>query len=135
MVGQENDTEEIDSLAVLPDGDFPGVQRESEPVSQKGRDGWKRPLERRDILRNDHEIVGVADVVAYAQIVLDELVEFVEVDVREELRRQVADGDARPVPRSRRRAWEALHDVFQERERTGITQSMPEDVEQDGMVE
>ncbi len=39
----------------------------------------------------DDEIIGIADVVSDFEIMLDELIQFIEINVRENLRSEIAD--------------------------------------------
>ena len=70
------------------------VELDAELARQEGLERRAPGVQLRRVFMQQDEVVDVAHVVARAQPVLDELVEDVEVDVGEELARQVADRQA-----------------------------------------
>ena len=70
------------------------VGAQGEGIPQEGLDRFAHGVKVGLVVVNDAEIVHVSQISGLAQLVLGELVEVVQVDVGEELARQIADGDA-----------------------------------------
>ncbi len=85
--------EEVDAVGKRAKADI-GFQLQLQGVPQKGRDLILPLLQLVAAAVDEHEVVDVAHIARRAQGVLDELVEGIEVDVGEELRRKVADRKA-----------------------------------------
>ena len=80
----------------------PGVaqgQGQAQALAQKAFDGLAPLPQLGGVVVQQHEVVNVAQVVAHLEGVLDVLVEFVQIDVGEELAGEVADGQALAVRR------------------------------------
>lgn len=76
---------------MLAQGYFLRMKFEQEPLSKKVLHGSKQILQIRPVRRYDDEVVRVSSVMFDLQFALHELIELVHVDVRKDLRRQVAD--------------------------------------------
>ena len=80
-----------------PKYDFLGVEGECQLFSKEALD---LGLHRAQILASfgdQHEIIGVADVIGCFQYMLHEVIEFIQVNIRKELGREVADRDTSRV--------------------------------------
>ena len=95
VIRQENIAEEVDALSVCPYRHFAGMEVEEEFLLEKRADRVDEIFQFLTAFCDDGEVVGVTGIVRYFQLVLDELIEFVEVDVREELRGEITDRHSR----------------------------------------
>jgi len=91
VVRQNHISQEVNSLAGIEDGTFFGVQRELQLVPDKFLERIKKAFQIFFVGGNNYKVVGVARVMFDLQIVLNELVEFVHVDVGKQLRSKIAD--------------------------------------------
>ena len=91
MAGEDKAAEKGHSPLVALQPDFPWMQIKEaltrEPFMDARHEGSEEVL----ALMDNHEIIDVAPVIAKAKLVLAEMVESVEVEVGENLRREVAD--------------------------------------------
>ena len=126
----------VDALAVLSDRYLARVKIKVQIFFEKRSDGSE---ERLQLLTtwcyHHHEVIRIADIKLDLERVLDELIELVEVDIRKELRGEVADGDALLSKESRCLRSETLNDLPQEYECLLILQAFPEDAEEDGVID
>lgn len=97
VVRQDHISQVINSAASNADRDFLGMQRELQPLSKKFLDWIEQVLQIFFVGRYDHEVIGVARVMFDFQFLLNELVEFVHVDVGEQLRSEVANRQTKMI--------------------------------------
>ncbi len=88
VVPQDAIADEGDALARRPD--VPGVQPQTE-LPARLLDRPRRRHDRRAVVAEDHHVVHVAEVGAHAEPVFHDVIDGVEVAVRPELRREVAE--------------------------------------------
>ena len=67
------------------------MQGERKTVPKKHRDRLDQIFQIRTIRRHYCKIIGVAGIMLYMELVFHKLIELIHIDVREELRREVAD--------------------------------------------
>ena len=92
MLGEDDVSQEIYALAQFPDGYLLRMQREREPIAEERRHRLNQVFQIRVIRRRNCKIVGIAGIMPYMKFVLNKLIEFVHVDIREELGGKIADG-------------------------------------------
>lgn len=102
MVRVEDGPQKVDALAAALEYHLVGVEYQSQPFLQEGGDALLMRDERCRVVRQQHEIIHVAQVATHLERVFDELVQFVEIDVGKKLTGQAADGE----PHLRRRMVE-----------------------------
>lgn len=103
-VGFDVDSEERKTVPNRTEYDLVGMEGESEFFTEKILDWRNEGLKELLALMDEDEIVHISPVVAYFEGFLDELVERMEVEIGENLAREVADGETD----SRRSEEEAL---------------------------
>lgn len=86
VMGPQDVAEEIDALAIFPDCHFLRMQTEAQMIVQEIPDRRQKSREIVMIIGYDHKIIGIADIVLDSQRMLHELIEWIHVDVCEELR-------------------------------------------------
>ena len=96
MVRQNNITEKIHSLVMGTDTDFCRVQCELkmfvEERINRGQELFKIP----PCLCYDEKIIGVACVIFNFQVMLNKLVKLIQVDIAENFRGKISDGNSSP---------------------------------------
>lgn len=133
VMWQSHVSEEIDALAISSNTDFFRMQFQHEVFAEKTIYWFDELCEVGAVARDDYEVVGVASVVFYLQLVLHELVEFVHVDVRKELRSQVADWHTSNL-KEVSCGCETAHDLVEQPHRVGVLYLSAKQVEQDGVI-
>ncbi len=101
MVRQYDIAQVVDALPDIANGDLLGVQGEFEFVANKILERLDESFQIFFVGGNYHKVVGVARVMFDLQIVLNELVEFVHVNVGKQLRSKIADWQAVTIKESR----------------------------------
>ena len=91
VVRQDHVSQEIHPLAAYADRNFLGMQRKLQSFAKKFLDRIDQILQIFFVGRYDQEVVCVARVMFDLQLLLNELVEFVHVNVGKQLRSEVAD--------------------------------------------
>ena len=91
IVRQNHVSQKVHALTGIENGTFFGMQRELQLVPDKFSERIKEVFQIFFVGRHNHKVVGVARVMFNLQIVLNELVEFVHVNIGEKLRCKVAD--------------------------------------------
>jgi hypothetical protein len=91
IVRQNHVSQEVHPLTGIEDGAFLGMQRELQFVPDNIPEWVKETFQIFFVGGNYHKVVGVARVMFDLQIMLNELVEFVHVNVGEQLRSKIAD--------------------------------------------
>lgn len=129
VVRQENVPQEVDALAIFTDRNFSRMKVEMQMCSEKSTDGLQQRLQIFSAFRHCHEVIRVADVVLDLECVFDELIELVEVDVGEELRGEVSDGDAGVPEESRVLCGEAPDNLTEKRDGLRILQTLLKNAE------
>jgi len=94
MAGEDDAAEEVYALIAALQHDLVGMQFEPQPGAQEVVNGEFPAQQRGGIVGQQNEIVHIAQVGAHLEGVFDELVEFVEIDVGEELAGEAADWQA-----------------------------------------
>lgn len=94
VVRKNNIPEKVDALVVWSNTDFFRMQCQLQLLTEESLDRFNKSRDIRLIARDNHEVIGVASVVFYFQLVLHELIEFIHIDIRKKLRGQVAYRDA-----------------------------------------
>lgn len=84
-------SEEGDSLGKMLKIHLPRMESEFQVFGEKQSDFCYRFLEIFTVLVDEDEIIDVSSVVTNFEFFLDECVEFMEVEIRENLTREVAD--------------------------------------------
>lgn len=135
MMWQQHVPEEVDALPVLADCDFSRMEVEMQVILEKSADGWQEGFQSFTALRHYYEVIGVSDIVPDLKCVLDELIEFVEVDVGEKLRCEVPDGDAGVPEECGVPCRKAPDDRAQQGDGFFILQTLFEDAEQDAVID
>lgn len=124
-------SDEIDSLAKLSDAGFSRMQVKAKIVMKKSPDHEKHGGQTSVFACDDEEVIGVSHVVGYPKAVLHELIQFIEVDVREKLRGEVADGKTFfGLPR-----METPENFSQEREKLRVTDPLSEQPEENLVID
>lgn len=88
---EADQTEKIHSLTRPPDGNLPGMKVETERSAQEIAENGDELLEKLPVFRNNDKVVGIPGIVSELELLLHELIEFIQVHIREELRGQIAD--------------------------------------------
>lgn len=96
MIEEMHPAEKVDAGGKRLDEYLARMERQRKRIAEKFRHARNEAFEPCPILAQYHEIVGVADIVPGFEPMLGELVEFVHVDVHEELRGEVAERQALP---------------------------------------
>lgn len=132
---RENEVpEKINAANKLANRDFFRVQIEREPVAEEFRNWNEQPLKIDGTSRNNREIVGIADIISDPESVFHEPVEFVHVNVREQLRREVAYRQTLGFERRRARRRITFHDLPEKPHRVFVLDSFFENRKKNAMI-
>ena len=94
MMRQRDVSEKISALSQFPQNYFPWVEVECETFTKKTSNHWKQRDELHWIVMHEDEIIRVSDVEWDSKLLFYEMIQFVQIHVRKQLRRQIPDGDA-----------------------------------------
>src|SRR3989344_4028042 len=92
--------QEINSSRNIANGYLLGVKRELQPFSEESLDWIEQALQILLVGRHNYKVVGVACVISNLHLMLNELVEFVHVDVGEELGSEITDRQTVPIKKA-----------------------------------
>jgi len=129
VVRQDYISEEIRALPIFSYGYFFRVQLQFQILSKKISYGWQQTLQVRLIMRDDHEVIGIASVPFYPQRVFYKVIKLAHVDVRKHLRGEIADGNAFTFGRR-----VTSHNFCQKPERVIVPDSSLKDAKQNLMI-
>lgn len=135
MMWQQHIPKEVDALPVLANCDLSRMEVEVQVFLEKNADGWQESFQNFATVRHCHEVICVPDIVPDLERVLDELIELVEVDVGEELRCEISDGDAGVPEESGVPSRKASDDRTQQGDGFLIFQTLFEDADQDIVID
>ena len=85
-------SQEIYSSMYLGNRNFPRMEVETEFLLQENSDRRNKLLQLFLTFRDDDEIVRITRIVSYCELLLYELVKFIEVDIGEKLGGKISDG-------------------------------------------
>lgn len=136
MMGKNYVPEEVDSLTEFSDRNLLRMEFQTECFTEEYFDLRECCAEKLGIFGNDHEIVGIADVVVSFQDMFRKLVELVHIHVRKELGSKVSDGYTllEEIILGPGRD-ETLHNIPEEFRHAVVLYSFPKSVQEDVMVD
>lgn len=91
MVRKVYPAEEINAGSDSCDEKLVGVEFQAQASTQECRNCRNEFLKPCAVVRENHKIVGVPDIVLHLEVVLHELIKFIHVDIDEKLRGEVAE--------------------------------------------
>lgn len=97
MMGIYDHAEKLHASGIVLEVYLLGMKFETEVSLQKVADSWNHREEELFVTVNEIKVIDIAAVVLNATVPLYPLVENIEIDVAEKLRREVADGDSAAV--------------------------------------
>ena len=97
MIGKMHPAEEVDAGSDSLNTLLVFVYRKAQTALQKITDCLNESLKVKSVVRHDYKIVGVSHVILLAQFVFDKLIQFVHVDVDENLRCKITEGNSNAV--------------------------------------
>ncbi len=92
MIRKMDPTQEIDTGSDGLDRDLVRMKRKTKLLIQELPYGEEETFQLLVVPRKENEIIGVADVVFCSQAMLHELIKFIEVNVHQKLRGEIAEG-------------------------------------------
>ena len=134
VMRQNHISQVIDTLPDIADGNFLGMQGELQFVSDKFLERFNKVLQIFFIARHDHKVVSVARVMFDLHLVLNELVEFVHVDVGKQLRSEIADRQAMAIKERRLASREASNNLLHKPHSVRINDPLLENCQQNLVV-
>jgi len=90
-IGECNVSQKIYTLRIFPYGNFVRMEFEPQGTGEEIFDGALHLCEMVGIVMDDNEIVGVAEIVLFFKGMFYKLIQFVQIDIGEELRSEIAD--------------------------------------------
>ena len=112
MPGQNNIAQKIDTLDELSNLNFFRMQHKSEMVGEKTINQWYELFQTLTIRIENNEVVGVTSIVVNVRRLFHELIKFIEVHIRKELGREVADGETLAIEECRLSEREPTDNFF-----------------------
>jgi len=134
VVRQNHVAQVINSLPDIADGNFLGMQGKFQPVADEFLEGFNEAFQKFFIARHHHKVVGVACVMFDLHLVLNELVEFVHVDVGKQLRSEIADRQAMAIKERRLTGRKASNNLLHKPHSVRINDPLLENCQQNFVI-
>lgn len=135
VVRKRNIAEKINTTLVFTCCDFTWMQLKHQLIAQKTLYFWNHIFQKILIVRNNHKIVGVADIVFYFQLTLHKLIKLIHVDIGKQLRCQITNRESFPCKQIRRLSCKALNYFLHKPQRVRIFNFPSQEFNQNSVID
>ncbi len=117
------------------DFNFVGMKVEMQPLMQEAANDGKQSRQLVAIVKEYNKVIGVSNVVLYSNILLHKLIKRVHVDIGEQLRGEVADGEASSLKKIGSIGEKAVHDDAKQAYHTLVLDASLKNLEQNAVID